>query len=120
MTMLSAFLRTAASAAASTTSGAAAAAAPGAANGVANARQTIQKLFVANVPWTVGNRELKLYFSKFGHVASASVVYDKQCGMSRGFGFVQYSNRQGYNAAVNQTVHSLEGRALSVQTASSS
>lgn len=82
-------------------------------------RPTVQKLFVANVPWTVGNRELKLYFSKYGHVASASVVYDKGAGMSRGFGFVQYSNRQGFNAAVNQTVHSLEGRALIVQTASS-
>lgn len=98
-----------------------AAAAAAAANGSTSqqVRTNIQKLFVANVPWTVGNRELKLYFSKFGHVANASIVYDKQCGMSRGFGFVQYSNRSGYNAAVNQAVHSLEGRALIVQTASS-
>lgn len=83
-------------------------------------RQHVQKLFIANVPWTVGNRELKLYFSKFGHVATATVVYDKQCGMSRGFGFVMYSNRSGYNAAVQQAVHALEGRALIVQPASSS
>lgn len=82
-------------------------------------RNNIQKLFVANVPWTVGNRELKLYFSKFGHVANVSIVFDKQVGMSRGFGFVQFSNRSGYNAAVNQTVHALEGRAMIVQPASS-
>lgn len=79
----------------------------------------VQKLFVANLPWTVGNKELKLYFSKFGHVASASIVYDKNCGLSRGFGFVSYSNRSGFNAAVNQSVHALEGRALTVQPASS-
>lgn len=83
------------------------------------ARNNIQKLFVANVPWTVSNRELKLYFSKYGHVANATIVFDKQCGMSRGFGFVQYSNRSGYNAAVNEAVHALEGRALIVQPASS-
>lgn len=78
----------------------------------------VQKLFVANLPWTVGNKELKLYFSKYGHVANASIVYDKNCGMSRGFGFVSYSNRSGFNAAVNQSVHALEGRALTVQPAS--
>lgn len=79
----------------------------------------IQKLFIANVPWTVGNRELKLFFSKYGHVSNASIVYDKNCGMSRGFGFVMFSNRSGYNAAVNQTVHALEGRVLIVQPATS-
>lgn len=82
------------------------------------ARTNVQQLFVANVPWTVSNRELKLYFSKYGHVANATIVFDKQCGMSRGFGFVQYSNRSGYNAAVNEAVHALEGRALIVQPAS--
>lgn len=80
----------------------------------------VQKLFVANLPWTVGNKELKLYFSKYGHVSSASIVYDKNCGMSRGFGFVSYSNQSGFNAAVNQSVHALEGRALTVQPASAS
>lgn len=79
----------------------------------------IQKLFVANVPWTVGNKELKLYFSKFGHIQNVSVVYDKNCGMSRGFGFVQFSNRSGFAGAINQPIHRLEGRVLSVQTATS-
>lgn len=85
----------------------------------ASAARHIQKLFIANVPWTVGNRELKLFFSKYGHVSTASIVYDKNCGMSRGFGFVMFSNRSGYNAAVNQTVHALEGRVLIVQPATS-
>lgn len=83
------------------------------------AARHFQKLFIANVPWTVGNRELKLFFSKYGHVSTASIVYDKNCGMSRGFGFVMFSNRNGYNAAVNQTVHALEGRVLIVQPATS-
>lgn len=85
----------------------------------ASAARHIQKLFIANVPWTVGNRELKLFFSKYGHVSTASIAYDKNCGMSRGFGFVMFSNRNGYNTAVNQTVHALEGRILIVQPATS-
>lgn len=80
----------------------------------------IQKLFVANVPWTVGNNELRMFFSKYGHVASATVVYDKTCGMSRGYGFVVFSNRNGFTAATQPgTVHSIEGRVLNVQPANS-
>lgn len=79
----------------------------------------VQKLFIANLPWTIGNRELKLYFSKFGHVSSATVVYDKNSGVSRGYGFVAFSTRDGYSKATNKNVHSVEGRALNVQPASS-
>ena len=70
----------------------------------------IQKLFVSNLPWTVGHRQLKSYFSEFGRVLSgkflctlknltfgllliiihflASVVFDKKTGLSKNYGFV--------------------------------
>lgn len=83
------------------------------------ALRNIYKLFVGNLPWTVGNRELQYYFSKFGHVSSASVIYDKSNGMSRGYAFVIFGHRDGYNSAANKTNHFLEGRVLTVQPATS-
>ena len=77
----------------------------------------LNKLFVGNLPWTIGTTELKLYFSKFGHVHSSSVIYDKASGISKGYGFIAFSTREGYNSALNKQYHSLEGRSLTVQTA---
>uniref|UniRef100_A0A905AWJ0 RRM domain-containing protein n=1 Tax=Glossina morsitans morsitans TaxID=37546 RepID=A0A905AWJ0_GLOMM len=84
---------------------------------MSNVRRTY-KLFVGNLPWTIGQKELELYFSKFGHVSSAAIVYDNQQGISKGYGFVTFSSGDGYNSACNQNLHHLEGRVLSVKEAS--
>ncbi|XP_037923104.1 SRA stem-loop-interacting RNA-binding protein, mitochondrial [Hermetia illucens] len=86
---------------------------------MSNAVRSIQKLFVGNLPWTVGQKELKLYFSKFGHIQTASVIFDKATGMSRGYAFVTFSTRDGFNSASNKTNHVLDGRVLNVQVATS-
>lgn len=83
-----------------------------------NVIRGIQKLFVGNLPWTVGNRELKMYFSQFGHVQLSNVIFDRKSGVSRGYAFITFSNREGYNAASNKELHHLEGRKLTVQPAS--
>ena len=75
------------------------------------------KLFVGNLPWTVGQKELQTYFSKFGHVATSAIVYDKQLGFSKGYGFVTFSSSDAYNSACNQNSHFLEGRVLTVTEA---
>ncbi|XP_067005343.2 SRA stem-loop-interacting RNA-binding protein, mitochondrial-like [Anabrus simplex] len=82
------------------------------------AARAIHKLFVGNLPWTVGHRELKTYFSEFGHVVTASVVFDRNTGISRGYGFVIFSIQGGYENATNRQNHSLEGNTLSIQPAS--
>lgn len=60
-----------------------------------------------------------MYFSQFGHVASASIVYDKLQGFSKGYGFVVFSSREGFNGACNMSRHILEGRVLTVSKANS-
>lgn len=75
----------------------------------------IQRLFVGNLPWTVGTRELQLYFSKFGPIQQAIVIFDRKTGISKGYGFITYGTRDGYNSAANKQVHHLEGRVLTVQ-----
>jgi RNA recognition motif-containing protein len=80
--------------------------------------KAVQKLFVGNLPWTIGHKELKLYFSKFGHLNSANVIFDRQTGISRGYGFIVFSTKDGYLNATNKQYHNLEGRVISVQPAS--
>ncbi|ACL23076.1 MULTISPECIES: RNA recognition motif domain-containing protein [Chloroflexus] len=47
------------------------------------------KLFVGNLPWSVGDAELGAIFEPHGEVQSARVINDRDTGRSRGFGFVE-------------------------------
>jgi RNA recognition motif-containing protein len=47
------------------------------------------KLFVGNLPWSVGDIQLEEIFSQHGQVQSARVITDRDTGRSRGFGFVE-------------------------------
>jgi RNA recognition motif-containing protein len=47
------------------------------------------KLFVGNLPWSVGDVELEELFRAHGDVQSARVITDRDTGRSRGFGFVE-------------------------------
>lgn len=79
--------------------------------------RAIPKIFVSNLPWTVGHRELKQYFSQYGYVTTASVVFDKDTGLSKGFGFISFSTEGGHSSAVQKSGHSLEGNLLVLQPA---
>lgn len=79
--------------------------------------QQTHKLFVRNLPWTVANRQLKEYFSAFGHVSTATVVFDKNSGMSRGYGFVQFSSKEAIEVVSKQKFHTLEGRVIGIEQA---
>ncbi|KAL1821754.1 hypothetical protein DCAR_0418176 [Daucus carota subsp. sativus] len=50
------------------------------------------KLFVAGLSWSVDEKSLKDAFSSFGEVTEVRIMYDKDTGRSRGFGFVYFSN----------------------------
>ncbi|XP_076364881.1 SRA stem-loop-interacting RNA-binding protein, mitochondrial-like [Tachypleus tridentatus] len=79
------------------------------------ASRSIQRIFVGNLPWTVSRRELREYFSQFGYVTSALVVFNKETGMSRGYGFVNFAKREGYINATKQNDHVLDGAVIRVQ-----
>jgi RNA recognition motif-containing protein len=77
-----------------------------------------QKLFVGNLGFSVNNDALKTKFAQYGNVTSANVITDRDTGRSKGFGFVEMSNQneaQDAIQALNGTQY--EGRAMNVSEA---
>lgn len=73
------------------------------------------RLYVGNLAWTVGHRQLREYFAQFGAVQSARVIFDRSTGLSKGYGFVEFASPSGAADATNKQLHTLEGLNLNVQ-----
>lgn len=58
------------------------------------------RLYVGNLAWGVDNLALENLFSEQGKVLEAKVVYDRDSGRSRGFGFVTYGTADEMNSAI--------------------
>jgi len=88
----------------------------------ANAARHLYRVFVGNLPWTIGSQELRLFGSSFGPVQHAVVVFDKSTGMSKGYGFITFGNREAFNAATMSGSGSLvlEGNHINIQTTTNS
>ncbi|TKY73578.1 31 kDa ribonucleoprotein [Spatholobus suberectus] len=75
-------------------------------------------VYVGNLPWDVDNTRLEQIFSEHGKVVNARVVYDRETGRSRGFGFVTMSDESAMNDAVAALDgQNLDGRAIRVSVA---
>ncbi len=75
------------------------------------------KLFVGNLPWSVGDAELTEIFAAHGEVQSARVISDRDTGRSRGFGFVEIET-DDLNAVIRATDgQEVDGRNLRVNQA---
>jgi RNA recognition motif-containing protein len=60
------------------------------------------KLYVGNLSFRVTDDDLFEHFSQAGLVESANVVYDRETGRSRGFGFVEMSSEDEAANAISQ------------------
>ena len=73
------------------------------------------KLYVGNLPWSIGDQELEDLFSDYS-VVSAKVIKDRNTDRSRGFGFVELES--GGEEAIDALNESeVEGRQLKVNEA---
>lgn len=63
----------------------------------------LMNIYVANVPYTVRDQELRELFEPFGEVTSAKIIMDKATNRSRGFGFVEMANDDAGRAAIEGT-----------------
>lgn len=60
------------------------------------------KLYVGNLSFRVTSDDLFEHFSQAGAVESANVVFDRDTGRSRGFGFIEMASEDEANTAIEQ------------------
>lgn len=75
-------------------------------------------IYVGNLAYSTTDDDLRAAFAAFGNITSARVVFDKETGRSRGFGFVEMTSSSEALAAIeglNQT--ELQGRQLRINEA---
>ncbi len=77
-----------------------------------------KKLYVGNLPYSVGDSDLQQLFAAHGTVASAQVIVDRDTGRSKGFGFVEMASDQEAQAAISGlNGKDIDGRPLTVNEA---
>jgi len=76
------------------------------------------RLYVGNLPYSVGENELRRLFGQAGTVESVTMPLDRQTGRPRGFAFVQMSSDDEANSAIQMfNGYVLDGRPLRVNIA---
>jgi cold-inducible RNA-binding protein len=77
-----------------------------------------KKLFVGGLSWGTTDDGLHQAFERFGEIAEAKVITDRETGRSRGFGFVTFANDEGAMSAVSEMNGAqLDGRTIRVNEA---
>jgi RNA recognition motif-containing protein len=76
------------------------------------------KLYVGNLSFQTSSEDLQQLFAQAGTVESATVVEDRDTGLSRGFGFVEMASKEEGEKAIQQfNGTDLNGRNLTVNEA---
>lgn len=76
------------------------------------------RIYVGNLPYSMTQTELGALFTPFGEIGSTTIVTDKYSGRSRGFGFVEMTNRnEGEKAIEALDGKEIQGRKLKVSEA---
>ena len=76
------------------------------------------KLYVGNLSFDTSGSDLEQIFGEIGTVESATVIEDRDTGRSRGFGFIEMSNKDEAEQAIEQlNGKEVDGRELKVNEA---
>ena len=77
-----------------------------------------KKIYVGNLPFTATNESLSEAFGQFGTVDSSKIITDRDTGRSKGFGFVEMSDSDAADTAIEKLNGSdMGGRSLTVNEA---
>ena len=86
--------------------------------GLARAMAMAKRLYVGNLSYSVTSDDLRQLFEEFGAVRSAEVLFDRETGRSRGFGFVEMEVEAEADAAIeNLDGRDHDGRRLNINEA---
>ena len=75
------------------------------------------RIFVGNLPFSIGEGDLTALFEPFGEVQSIQIMTDRDTGKPRGFGFVEMSSEDGQKAIAALNGKDVQGRAINVNEA---
>ncbi|VDD76291.1 unnamed protein product [Mesocestoides corti] len=83
--------------------------------GKEGAEKTARSIFVGNIPYEATEEKLVELFSKAGPVVSFRLVYDRESGKPKGYGFCEYANPAIASSAL-RNLHNIEfnGRPLRI------
>ncbi|RPH36988.1 MAG: RNA-binding protein [Planctomycetota bacterium] len=75
-------------------------------------------IYVGNLSYEATQDDLRQAFEAHGEVTSVSIIMDKMTGGSRGFGFVEMTDKGAGEAAVSAlNLQEIRGRAMTVNEA---
>ena len=59
-------------------------------------------IYVGNLPFNLGEEDLREIFEEYGQVSSAKIITDKFTGRGKGFGFVEMESDDEANNAIQE------------------
>ncbi len=75
-------------------------------------------IYVSNLGYSLQDEDLSKLFGEYGDVSSAKVIMDKFTSRSKGFGFVEMSDKQSAETAIRELDgRMIEGRQVRVSEA---
>lgn len=92
-------------------------------HGVSNLMKSLKEydetnLYIGYLPLTLEDDTLLQLFAPFGEIVMGKVIRDRMTGVSKGYGFVKYSNVQQANTAISSmNGFCLDGRSIAVRIA---
>jgi len=80
--------------------------------------KSMRSVFVGNIPYEVTDDKLKDIFSEVGPVVSFKMVFDRDTGKPKGYGFCEYKDQEtALSAMRNLNGYEIAGRTLRVDNA---
>lgn len=61
-----------------------------------------KKIFVGGLPHDIQDDEFKEFFGQYGEIDDSVVIYDRESGKARGFGFVTYKYQESLELCLAQ------------------
>ena len=77
-----------------------------------------KKLYVGNLPYSATEDQIREMFAEVGEIDDVALIFDRDTGRSKGFGFVEMATDDGAAAAITKfNGFELDSRALTVNEA---
>lgn len=75
------------------------------------------KIFVGGLSRDTKKEDFERYFEKYGEIIDAIVMTDRESGISRGFGFITFSDEKSADRVCSQAVHIIDDKQVETKKA---